>query len=732
MSIIFEKETRVFKLDTKRSTYQFQADMYDVLVHLYYGKKVKGDLRHLIRKYDAGFSGNPYEAGLDRTYSFDTLSQEFPSYGVGDYRVGCVGIVEADGSRAADFRYVSHKIKEGAKKPEGMPGLYDMGGEAQTLEVTLSDKSTGVIVELFYTVFEEKDIITRMVKVVNNGEGSIVLEKMLSACLDLPSGEWEMLHFHGRHAMERQMERRQLLHGNMSIGSKRGTSSHQHNPAIILCKPDTTEDHGDCYGMSLVYSSNFIGEVELDQMDQVRAVMGIHPEQFHYILDRGMAFETPQVIMTYTDNGFGELSHIYHRIMSENLCRGKYKSARRPVLINNWEATYFDCTKEKIMSIAKQAAELGVEMLVLDDGWYGKREDDTSGLGDWFVNEEKMGGSLSDLVSQINAQGLKFGIWVEPEMVSEDSDLYRKHPDWALTIPGRKPCRSRSQLVLDLSRPDVVDYIFGCLKEVFSSANIEYVKWDMNRSMCDIYSALSQKENQGEIYHKCMLGLYDLLERVVTTFPNILLEGCSGGGGRFDPAMLYYSPQIWSSDDTDAIERLDIQYGTSFFYPISSVGSHVSASPNHQTGRNTPIETRGVVAMAGSFGYELDLNLLSEEEKHVVKKQIQDFKRYYDVIHSGEYYRLLSPYDNNHITAWESVSKDKSEALVSIVCTHVRANKPAVILKLKGLDEEKYYEIEGMEGIFTGGVLMYGGIVVPVVQGDYPSMQLYLKESENL
>lgn len=734
MSINFDQETRVFKLNTRRSTYQFQADKYGVLVHLYYGKKIKGDLRQLIQKYDAGFSGNPYDAGIDRTYSLDTLPQEFPSYGVGDYRVGCMGIVQSDGSRAADFRYVSHEIVAGANKPQGMPGVYDMGGEAETLKVRLQDKVSRVTVVLYYTVFEEKDVITRSVKVINGGEARVILEKMLSVCLDLPIGDWEMLHFYGRHNMERQMERRPLLHGSMSIGSKRGTSSHQHNPAIILCRPDTTEEYGECFGLALVYSSNFIAEAELDQVDQVRVVMGINPEQFNYVLNNGMDFETPQVILTYTDEGFGELSHINHRIMKENLCRGKYKTERRPILINNWEATYFDCTGEKIMSIAEKAAELGVEMLVLDDGWFGKRNDDYSGLGDWFVNEEKMGGSLTELVNKINDKGLKFGIWVEPEMVSEDSDLYRKHPDWALTIPGRKPCRGRSQLVLDLSREDVRDYLFDCMEKIFSSANIEYVKWDMNRSMCDMYSALRNIDNQGEVYHRCMLGVYDLLERLTIAFPDILLEGCSGGGGRFDPAMLYYSPQIWCSDDTDAIERLEIQYGTSFFYPISAVGSHVSASPNHQIGRNTPIKTRGVVAMAGTFGYELDLNLISLNEKEAVKQQITDFKRYYHIIQNGKYYRLLSPNESSHSTvckhlmAWQSVTEDKKESLVSMVCTHVQTNKPSIVLKLKGLDEETCYEIEGLEGSFTGDTLMYAGVVIPAMQGDYPCVQLYLKE----
>lgn len=733
MAIQYNRETGVFRLETKRTSYQFQADELGVLLHLYYGRTVEGEMTHLIQKHDIGYAGNPYEAGRDRTYSLDTLPQEFPSNGVGDYRIGCVGIVGADGSRAADFRYVSHRVTAGAKKITGMPALYDAAAsegrsESETLEVTLRDEALHAEAVLIYTVFAEKDVIARSVKLRNCGEEALVLEKMLSVCLDLPYGDWELVHFHGRHAMERMMERSPLVHGSIRLGSIRGTSSHHQNPTMILCSPDATEEHGDCYGMALVYSSNFTAEVELDQMNQVRAVMGINPESFNYVLDGGMEFETPQVILSYTKDGFGDLSHIFHRIMRHNLCRGKYQFARRPVLINNWEATYFDCRKEKILPIARQAAALGVEMLVLDDGWFGKRDDDYSGLGDWYVNEDKMGGTLSNLVKEINGMGLKFGIWVEPEMVSEDSGLYRAHPDWALTIPGRKPCRGRYQLVLDLSRADVRDYIFVMLKQVLNSANIEYVKWDMNRSMCDIYSALAGKEHQGEIYHRCMLGVYDLLERFVTEFPDILLEGCSGGGGRFDPAMLYYSPQIWCSDDTDAIERLEIQYGTSFFYPVSAVGSHVSASPNHQTGRSTPVETRAVVAMAGSFGYELDLNLLTEEEKEAVKRQIADFKRYYDVIQNGTYYRLLSPYGKQHVTAWQSVSEDRSESLVSVVCTHVRANLADVCIRLRGLDEKKSYRIEGDDRVYTGSALMYGGLTIPGLHGDCPSRRLYVTE----
>ena len=675
-----------------------------------------------------GIFRNPYEAGEDRTFSLDTLPQEFPSYGVGDYRNNCVGVCQADGTRAADFRYVSWEIREGAHKIPGLPCLFDEDETAETLVIFLEDAASSLKLELYYVVFADRDVIARSARITNGGKEAVRLEKMMSACLELPNGSWEAIHFHGRHAMERRLERLPLMHGTMEVGSRRGTSSHQHNPGVILCSPDATEEHGGCYGLSLIYSGSFSMEIEMDQMDSVRAVCGINPEFFEYRLEPGEAFDTPQLMMTYSGSGLGRMSANFHSIIRHNLCRGKYKFARRPVLINNWEATYFDFNEEKILSIARQASELGIEMLVLDDGWFGSRDSDNAGLGDWFVNTDKLKGGLTDLVTGINGLGMKFGIWIEPEMVNEDSRLYREHPDWALTIPGRKPCRSRNQLVLDMSRSEVRDYVFDSIAAVLKSANVEYVKWDMNRSICDVYSAALPKERQGEVYHRYVLGIYDLMERFTSSFPNILFEGCSGGGGRFDPAILYYSPQIWCSDDTDGIERLEIQYGTSFFYPISAVGSHVSAIPNHQTGRRTPLATRGVVAMAGSFGYEMDLNLLTEDEKEAVKAQVEDYKKYYDLIHNGDYYRLTSPQGDSGFTAWQFVSGDKTRTLLNLVITHVRANAPDLWFKLRGLDPEKRYRLEENGRIYSGSALMNAGISIPMIMGDYPAVQMVLTE----
>ena len=729
MAIIMNQAEQVFTLQTKRTTYQMKAGDYGILLHLYYGARVEDcTMDYLLHRKDVGFSGNPYEAGEDRSFSLDTLPQEFPSYGVGDYRNNCVGVCQADGTRAADFRYVSWEIREGAHKIPGLPCLFDEDETAETLVIFLEDAASSLKLELYYVVFADRDVIARSARITNGGKEAVRLEKMMSACLELPNGSWEAIHFHGRHAMERRLERLPLMHGTMEVGSRRGTSSHQHNPGVILCSPDATEEHGGCYGLSLIYSGSFSMEIEMDQMDSVRAVCGINPEFFEYRLEPGEAFDTPQLMMTYSGSGLGRMSANFHSIIRHNLCRGKYKFARRPVLINNWEATYFDFNEEKILSIARQASELGIEMLVLDDGWFGSRDSDNAGLGDWFVNTDKLKGGLTDLVTGINGLGMKFGIWIEPEMVNEDSRLYREHPDWALTIPGRKPCRSRNQLVLDMSRSEVRDYVFDSIAAVLKSANVEYVKWDMNRSICDVYSAVLPKERQGEVYHRYVLGIYDLMERFTSSFPNILFEGCSGGGGRFDPAILYYSPQIWCSDDTDGIERLEIQYGTSFFYPISAVGSHVSAIPNHQTGRRTPLATRGVVAMAGSFGYEMDLNLLTEDEKEAVKAQVEDYKKYYDLIHNGDYYRLTSPQKDSGFTAWQFVSGDKTRTLLNLVITHVRANAPDLWFKLRGLDPEKRYRLEENGRIYSGSALMNAGISIPMIMGDYPAVQMEFKE----
>ena len=605
--------------------------------------------------------------------------------------------------------------------------MYAKEDEAETLEITLKDTATEAEVILKYGVFEKEDVITRSVVVKNSGKTPIVINKVHSMCLDIPYGDWEWMHFYGRHTMERQAERVPVLHGISESSSSRGTSSHHQNPAVLLCEKDCTETNGHCIGAALMYSGGFQAQVEKDQLEQIRLVMGIHPDTFEWILEAGEAFYTPEVILSCSTTGFAKLSQNFHHIIRNHVCRGTYQLSSRPVLINNWEATYFDFNEEKILNIARQASKLGIDMMVLDDGWFGKRDDDCSGLGDWFVNEKKLNGGLKALVEKINAMGMKFGLWFEPEMVSEDSDLYRNHPDWAIQIPGRKPMRSRYQLVLDMSNPEVVDYLYGVMSAILRENHIEYVKWDMNRSISDWYTATLSRGRQMEMPHRYVLGLYELLEKLTSEFPDVLFEGCSGGGGRFDAGMMYYCPQIWCSDDTDAHERTFIQYGTSFFYPTSTVGSHVSAVPNHQTGRITSIETRGVVAMAGSFGYELDLNQLSEEEKTVVAKQVTHYKEYQSLIYNGDYYRLANPFEDG-MSAWSWISEDKKIILVQGVLFRAKPNVLRKTLRLMGLEAKKNYKIAGTEEVYTGVALMSGGVLLQRAVGDDVSFEIVLEE----
>ena len=723
MGIIYCEKDRTFTLQTKNTTYQMQVDRYGFLLHLYYGKKTDGCMDYLLTYYDRGFSGNPYDAGEDRTYSMDTLPQEFPCYGNGDFRSTAFAVENADGSMSCDLRYKSHKIFDGKYNLEGLPAVYASEEEAQTLEILMEDPVTGVKVVLLYGVLPAQDIITRSVCVKNESSGKIYLNKIESASLDFLYGDYELLTFYGRHAMERNVQRVPVVHGTQKIGSVRGTSSHQYNPMMILAEKETTEDKGNCYAMSFVYSGCFQGEVLKDQLNQTRMMLGLQEEAFRYPLETGEMFQAPEVILSYSSEGMNRLSQNLHHCIRQHVCRGKYKEEIRPILINSWEAAYFDFTGDTIYELAKAAKEVDIDMLVMDDGWFGKRDDDNSGLGDWFVNEKKLGGTLGNLIKRINDLGVKFGIWIEPEMVSEDSDLYRKHPDWALTVPGRNPVRSRNQLVLDFSRKEVVDEIYDQICKVLDQGNIEYVKWDMNRSLMDVYSSVTR--DQGRVLHDYVLGLYDFLERLVQRYPNLLIEGCSGGGGRFDAGMMYYTPQIWCSDNTDAIDRLRIQYGTSFGYPVSVVGSHVSAVPNHQTGRKTPLHTRGVVAMSGTFGYELNLMKLSEEEKQEIREQIAEYKSYAPIIQNGLYYRLSNP-TTEEICAWEFVhtdEKEQSKVLLNIVMQVIHGNMTVNYVKLQGLEETAVYREEKSGKRYTGAALMYGGMPLPIEPGEYQAYQ---------
>lgn len=741
MAVYADRESRVFTLQTKNTTYQMKADDKDVFLHTYYGEKTdNSDKSYLIRCADRGFSGNPYEVGtFDRSYSLDMLPQEYSCFGTGDYRISALRVRQADGSRAAELRYAGCETRKGKYAIPGLPAAYGAQEEADTLEVILKDEACGIEVRLLYGVFEKKDVITRAVRITNRSERPVVLEKAASLCLDWQQGEFDWLTFYGRHAMERNVQRTGIAHGVQSVGSVRGASSHHYNPFAVLCEKGTDETKGLCYGFSFMYSGEFLIEAEKDQADQTRFVCGIHPDDFDWTLNPGESFDTPEVLMSCSAEGFGGMSRNLHDLIRENVCRGEWKHKRRPILINNWEGTYFDFTGDKLVSIAEEAAKLGVELFVMDDGWFGKRDSDNSGLGDWYPNEEKLGCTLKELGERIEALGMKFGIWFEPECISEDSDLYRAHPDWAVQIPGRKPNLSRNQLILDFSREDVQEYIIERLSAILDSAPISYVKWDFNRSICDKFSANLSAGRQGEMAHRFVLGLYRVLEELLERYPHLLLEGCSGGGGRFDTGMLYYSPQIWCSDDTDAIERLQIQYGTSFAYPVNTMGAHVSAVPNHQTGRVTPIATRACVAMAGTFGYELDVNKMTDEEKEAVKRQIQIFKEQYDLISYGDYYRLTDV-QKSSCAVWETAAKDGSEALVSAVWQHVQATPAFLNVKVRGLCEDGMYRVmrtalkekdagaqEKEDQVISGSSLMHGGLPIPAADGEYAAWQIYLE-----
>ncbi len=731
MAIIYERKTHIFTLHTEHSTYQMKVDAFGYLLHLYYGGRIPGSMEsvpsmdYLLTYYDRGFSGNPSAAGLDRTYSLDVLPQEYPSLGTGDFRGSAFAVRNGDGSESCSLHYVSHKIGKGKYSLEGLPAVY--AEEAQTLEILLEDSVSGIQVRLLYGVLEKEDIITRSAVVWNGGSRKIVVEKALSACVDFVSGEYDLISFHGRHAMERNFQRKPIDCGSQVLGSRRGTSSHQCNPAVIVAGRETGEDGGDCYGMMFVYSGNFMCEAERDQFGQTRVMMGLQSDLFHYPLQPGDALALPEVVLGYTGSGLGELSRMFHGVIRNHICRGEYRDRIRPVLLNSWEASYFDFNADTICALAESAAELGIDMVVMDDGWFGKREDDNSGLGDWLVNEKKLGCTLGEMIARINGCGVKFGIWIEPEMVSEGSDLYREHPDWALRIPGREPVRSRNQLVLDFSREEVRNYVFDRICEVLEQGNVEYVKWDMNRSIADVYSA---RNDQGKVAYDYVIGVYDFLEKLVRRYPHIMIEGCSGGGGRFDAGMLYYTPQIWCSDNTDAVDRVRIQYGTSFFYPASTVGAHVSAVPNHQTGRRTSLHTRGVVAMAGTFGYELDPGKLSEEEKEEVREQVRQFKKHAPLIYHGDYYRLSDPF-RDAFGAWMFVSEDRSSALLSAVMLEIHGNMPVQYVRLKGLKPEAVYEDARSHQCYLGAALMNAGLPLPVRLEEYAAYQIELNEKKN-
>ncbi len=714
MNIEFNSKNMTFNIKTENSSYVLGVLKNKYLINLYYGKKIEsfhdGDIMDSLPTICcAGFSAN--DIGDDECeISTNDIPCEYPTYGSADFGTPAFHAVYGNGSAITKFEYVSHNIFSGKKPLKGLPSSYaEAEAEAQTLEITLKDSGTGILAVLSYTVFEGADALCRNVKIVNGGSEAVDIKSALSQSAYLFDKNFEFVHLSGAWCRERHIEKMPLTRATISVDSKRVSSSHFHSPFMALARPNATEDEGEVYGFSLCYSGNFIAQAEVNTYDVVRINMGINPFGFNWKLEAGEEFQTPEVISVYSAKGFGEMSRCYHKFYRKHLCRGVWRDKERPVLINNWEATYFDFNEEKILNIAKKAKEAGIELMVLDDGWFGKRDSDNCSLGDWVCDRNKLPDGLESLAQKVEAMGMKFGLWFEPEMVSPDSDLYRAHPDWCIHSGNRKCSLGRRQLVLDLSRKDVRDYVVKAVCDILKSAPVSYVKWDMNRNITEIGSAELPAEKQQELPHRYMLGLYDILERITSAFPDVLFEGCSGGGGRFDAGMLPYFPQYWTSDDSDAVERMYIQYGTSMVMPSITMGAHVSAVPNHQINRTTPLKTRGDIAMAGQFGYELDLATLSEEEFEEVKSQVKKYKEIREIVHKGDMYRLKSPFEGNNC-AWLFVSEDKAEAVLTFATIKATPNDGKTIVKLCGLNGGAIYTNVENGKTYSGDYLMNAGI----------------------
>lgn len=718
MSIRYDEANRIFELDTRNTSYRIGiADEEGFVGHIYYGQKIRPQkCDQFLRTCEAPFV--PSKNNRERCSFMDTFPTEYSGNGIGDYRESCIAVKTANGSRTVDLKFVDYDIVNGKPGISGLPASFAGEEEVQTLVVHMMDGGCGIDVDLIYSVFEDEDVITRSVSVKNAGDRDIRLTKVYSACIDMDDEDFEMLTLHGSWARERQIERCPIAYGKQSVSSLRGESSHQDHPFMAWMTKGTDQTTGDVYGMHFVYSGNFIAQIEKSQFDSIRAVMGIHSEGFEWWLTPGETFTAPEVVLTYSHDGLGQMTRNLHDFYRCHMIRSRYLHQKRPVLINNWEATYFDFTREKLIAIAQKAKECGVELFVLDDGWFGARTTDHAGLGDWVANPDRLPEGITGIAEDIEKVGLKFGLWFEPEMTNKDSDLYREHPDWILSVPGRHDSHGRFQYVLDFSRKEVVDRIYEMMAKILSTAKVSYVKWDMNRSITECYSAVLPADRQGEVFHRYILGVYDLYERLTSTFPHVLFESCASGGGRFDPGILYYAPQGWTSDDTDAIERVKIQYGTSMCYPISSMGSHVSVVPNHQTRRETPLKTRANAAYFGTFGYELDLNKLTAEEIEEVKKQVKFMKAYREVIQYGTFYRLASPFDDEEC-GWMVVSDDKKTAIVAWFRTLYTPNKCFTRMKLHGLDPDAIYSCNVLGGqALTVSKTPDGKLIYEKVSGD--------------
>jgi alpha-galactosidase len=707
MAIEWSAAAREFHLRNDQVSYVIRVLENGSLGHVYFGATLAEgkSYGHLVPGEFYGFSnrlGQP-------------VPLEFPTGGTGDYRIPALTVELPDGSGAVELRYKSHRILPGKAGLPGLPSTYvDLGLEAETLEITVADHVAQIEVRLLYTIYRDRPLVVREARIVNSGPSPVIVRGAMSASLDLPDAGWEFVSLSGEWARECHVERLALRPGRQSVSSTRGASGHQHNPFVALTRPYTTEEHGEAYGFSLVYSGNFLLEAEVDSFGTTRVRAGINPDGFSWLVGPGAEFVTPEVVLVFSAGGLGELSDAYHCLFRERLASGPWRDRVRPIVINNWEATYFNFDEPKLLAIASAAHDLGIELFVLDDGWFGRRNDDTTSLGDWQVNLSKLPGGLDSLARKVEDIGMRFGIWIEPEMVSRHSDLFAQHPEWAIGIPTRPRTEGRNQYVLDMSRPEVVNHLFGVVSQILGSAPIAYVKWDMNRNITEPYSPTLPAWRQGEFMHRYILGVYSLYERLTRAFPEVLFESCAGGGGRFDPGMLAFAPQAWTSDDTDAIERLRIQWGTSLPYPLSSMSAHVSAVPNHQVGRVTPLATRAAVAFFGVFGYELDPTTLSVEERADVADQVAFYKQWRDLLQRGRFLRLRSPFEGDRDeTAWMTVARDGRSAVVGHYRILSRPNPGPQRLRLRGLDPTAAYRVS----TWPSAGQVAAGPAIPVVLG---------------
>lgn len=734
--IFFDKTQQTFMLETPNSSYRICITKKGYVSHAYYGAKIDNDdISYLTRQFEYGFSNS--EIFREKHSLLDFLPMEYPFDGVGDFRKSAIAITNQNGNNAVELKYKDYKIIEGTVQLEGLPCVFGDKTSCQTLQIITEDEVLGLEVILFYTIFDDNDAIVRSAKIINNNKqgGTVLVKKALSLSFDMDDDNYDMISLHGSWARERHIDRRPVHMGLQGTESIRGETSHQEHPFMAILSHNADNNSGNVYGVNFIYSGNFVASVQKNQFGSIRTQIGINPENFTWQLDAGQFFETPQAVLVFSSEGLNGMSHIFHDLYREHLIRSPYKKNMRPILINNWEATYFDFDEEKLLNIAKEAHKDGIEMLVMDDGWFGHRNFDDSSLGDWFVNENKLKAGLKNLVDKVNEIGMKFGIWFEPEMISPDSTLFKNHPDYAIQIPGREPGMSRQQLVLDITRKEVRDCIYSQISKILHSANIEYVKWDMNRQLSDIGSLNLSGSKNGEFFHRYVLAVYEMQERLITEFPNLLLENCSGGGARFDPGMLYYSPQIWCSDDTDAIERLEIQEGTALMYPLSSMGAHVSVCPNHAVGRNTPFKTRGYVALAGTFGYELDITKLSEEDRKIIPQQIELYKEYSDIVRNGDYWRIASYSDNHEFDCWACISKDKNKALITFVQVLNHPNFKTRFIKVKGICAESNYSVHYLDDEkyskpleLKGSTIINAGIPVSRDWGDFQGKLIFIEK----